>query len=100
MRSATISEAKNGLSALLDRVRHGETVVITDRHRPVARLVPVPAADPGDPDEGRLARLERAGVVRRATEPPSEEILRVSPPAAESGGDVLAALLAERHEAR
>jgi prevent-host-death family protein len=33
-------EAKNHLSALLDRVERGEEVRITRRGRPVARLVP------------------------------------------------------------
>lgn len=61
MKSASITEAKAKLSALLDRVRAGETVTITDRGRPVARIVPaVGAVD----DDGRLARLERSGLVR------------------------------------
>ena len=71
MKTATITEAKNRLSALIDRVRHGETVVITDRGRPVARLESVvsdPAVDPG----GRLARLERRGLLRRAAAPPAK----------------------------
>ena len=38
MKSTSISEAKNRLSAYIDRVRRGETVVITDRGKPVARL--------------------------------------------------------------
>ena len=33
-------EAKNKLSALLDRVERGEEIVITRHGRPVARLVP------------------------------------------------------------
>lgn len=33
-------EAKNTLSALLDRVEHGEEIVITRHGKPVARLVP------------------------------------------------------------
>lgn len=33
-------EAKNTLGSLLDRVEHGEEIVITRRGRPVARLVP------------------------------------------------------------
>lgn len=65
MKRATITEAKNGLSALIDQVRAGETVLITDRGVPVARLEPA-AATAGD-DDGRLARLERAGVIRRGT---------------------------------
>src|SRR3989442_1226313 len=37
---ASISEAKNRLSALIDHVRAGDTVVIVDRGIPVARLEP------------------------------------------------------------
>ncbi len=33
-------EAKNTFGALLDRVEHGEEIVITRHGRPVARLVP------------------------------------------------------------
>jgi len=40
MRSAGIREARQNLSALLEEVRKGREVVITDRGRPVARLVP------------------------------------------------------------
>jgi len=42
MRSAGIREARQNLSALLEEVRRGREVVITDRGRPVARLVPPP----------------------------------------------------------
>lgn len=38
-------EAKTHLSALLDAVAAGESVIITKRGRPVARLVPHDAAD-------------------------------------------------------
>jgi prevent-host-death family protein len=100
MKLATISETKNSLSALLDRVRHGETVVVTDRGRPVARLEPVTSPDEPGPDEGRLARLERAGVIRRAREGRLDEILRVHPPAPSAGGDIVAVLVAERRSGR
>lgn len=43
MKIATISETKNRLSSLIDRVRHGESVIIVDRNRPVARPEPVVA---------------------------------------------------------
>jgi len=100
MKTATITQTKNGLSALLDRVRHGETIVITDRSRPVARLEPVPTAESGGPDEGRLARLERAGLMRRGCGGPDQEILRTDPPRPRRGADVLAALLDERRSGR
>lgn len=35
-----VFEAKNTLSALRDRVEHGEEIVITRHGKPVARLVP------------------------------------------------------------
>lgn len=40
MKSAGIREARQNLSSLLEEVRKGREVVITDRGRPVARLVP------------------------------------------------------------
>jgi prevent-host-death family protein len=56
MRSVTITEAKNQLSALIDLVRAGESIVVLDRGVPVARLEP--AAGHPNPS-GRLRRLER-----------------------------------------
>jgi prevent-host-death family protein len=35
-----IRELKNGLSRYLKRVRRGETIVVTDRGEPVARMIP------------------------------------------------------------
>jgi prevent-host-death family protein len=100
MRTATISQTKNGLSALLDRVRQGESVVITDRSRPVARLEPILASREPDADAGRLARLERAGVVRRARSPRLAEILNTAPPSPVAGADVVQVLLEERRAER
>ena len=45
-------EAKNSFSRLLARARRGETVTITHRGKPVARLVP--------PDEDRVASFAKA----------------------------------------
>jgi prevent-host-death family protein len=41
MRTAGVREARQNLTDLLDDVRKGREVVITDRGRPVARLAPV-----------------------------------------------------------
>ncbi len=40
MKEAGIREARQNLTALIDEVRKGHEVTITDRGRPVARLVP------------------------------------------------------------
>ena len=99
MKKASITQTKNQLSALLDRVRHGETVLIMDRGRPVARLEP--ALQEGEGDEtGRLARLERAGILRRATSSVRSKLLLESPPKLKKGASILQALLAEREEGR
>jgi prevent-host-death family protein len=99
MKRATITEAKNQLSALIDRVRHGETIIITDRGRPVARLVSA-LTDAAEDPEGRLARLARGGGLRPATTaPPKALILRRLPRTSKPSG-VLDALLEERREGR
>lgn len=40
MRTAGVREARQNLSALLDEVKKGHEVVITEHGRPVAKLVP------------------------------------------------------------
>ena len=45
MKTVSITEAKTHLSALLDEVALGETIIITRRGRAVARLVPPEAPD-------------------------------------------------------
>lgn len=99
MKRASITETKNQLSALLDKVRHGETILITDRDHPVARLEPVSNDDRVDL-KGRLAHLERNGIIRRASGKPSKLILEKRPPKANKEASVLRALLAERDENR
>lgn len=49
-------EAKNTLSALLDRVAHGEEIVITRHGKPVARLIP---------NVGRIDRAQAEAAVAR-----------------------------------
>ena len=95
MESANISSLRNRLSEYLRKVRAGETVLILERNRPFARIERVggpPASD------GRLARLEAAGLIRRPTRPLPLKALAAPLPRA--GKSVLAALLDERAEDR
>ena len=96
---ATISEGEDGLSASLRRVKSGESIVVTERKTPVARIVPV-GHDAGgirEMDDAKLARLEQAGsVVRRGSGSPQDvlgQLLR-------QGARILEAWLAEREEDR
>jgi prevent-host-death family protein len=95
MTTASISEAKAKLSALLDRVKAGEEVTITDRGVPVARIVPIGVGEV-DWDE-RLARLARAGLVRLPKKKLDVEAF-LARPLARSRASVLEALLEERRE--
>lgn len=97
MKTVNITETKNRLSALLDEVRAGETILILDRGRPVARLESAVGAEGAT--EGRLARLERQGLLRRGTGRLIEKILE-EPPRPDRGISVLETLLEERREGR
>jgi prevent-host-death family protein len=46
MRTAGIREVRQELTSLLDDVRKGREVVITDRGRPIARIVPIAQRKP------------------------------------------------------
>lgn len=97
MTTTTITEAKNRLSALIDRVRAGESILILDRGVPVARLEPVvSSADP----EGRLRRLQRSGIIRAGEGRAPLEMLRVPAPPLAAGASATAVLLDERRSGR
>jgi len=83
MEAVKIAEFKSKLSAYLRRVRKGQSLLVTDRDTPVARVIPV------EENERRLlvdeARADPASLAR----------LRYPPL---SGVDSLALLLEERGE--
>jgi prevent-host-death family protein len=95
MKKASITEAKNGLSALIDSLKGGAPVLIVDRGRPVARLEPVTGREEGA-QNGRLSRLVREGVLRpRRTVAPAA-LFSTPPPRANASAVEL--LLDERRE--
>ena len=97
MKKASISEAKNQLSALIDAAKQGESILLTDRDKPVARLVPVVSDELTDRDT-RIARLERAGLLRRGRKPLPKEFLNRKMPEPAGGVDIIAEFLAQREE--
>ena len=66
MRSVNIAELKNSLSAYLRLVRDGEEVVIRDRNRAIARIVPIEA---GGDEEEEERQLVAAGLLRLGAGP-------------------------------
>jgi prevent-host-death family protein len=96
MKTASISELKARLSAFLDIVRDGDEVLVTDRGRLIARLVPVAGRHA---DAGRRDLLLRSGRLRApAGRLPADFWKRRHP--ADAKGRSLAALLEERDEGR
>ena len=93
MITSNVSNTKNKLSELLQRVQQGEVVTILDRNKPVARLVPISPRE----EESHTASLIAAGVVQPPVDP-----TRYVPQPIMDGGDysLLDTLLAMREEER
>ena len=100
MKKASITEAKNNLSALISGLKGGGSpVLIVDRGRPVALLEPVVAGGEGE-DAGRLSRLLREGIVRPRRAMLPQALFNSPPPDAKAGTSIVDALLAERRDGR
>ncbi len=98
MQSAGIAELKAKLSEYLSRVKAGEEVLVTDRGRPVARLVPVGAEIiPGDAESARLRAMEREGLIRLGSGRLPEGFFEKERPA-DPEGLLRKAVLEEREE--
>jgi antitoxin (DNA-binding transcriptional repressor) of toxin-antitoxin stability system len=67
MKRAKIAELKNNLSRYLEHVKGGGSILVLDRDQPVAQVIPVRGPAGPREQDGRLARLERRGLIRRGT---------------------------------
>jgi antitoxin (DNA-binding transcriptional repressor) of toxin-antitoxin stability system len=99
MKKASITEAKNRLSALIDGPKPASPVLIVDRGRPVARLEPVTSVGE-DEQHGRLSRLIREGIVRPGRTPLASSLFTAQPPRPRRDASAVAAFLAERRDSR
>jgi antitoxin (DNA-binding transcriptional repressor) of toxin-antitoxin stability system len=99
LKRASIGQLQNNLPRYLDHVRAGGEVIVLDRRRPIARIVPLvqDAANAGE-DEDRLRRLEERGLLRRGTGRLPAWLGRRRP--VRVSGSVLRDLLTEREEGR
>ena len=101
MTSFTVTQAKAKLSAVLRRIKRGETVLITERGRPIARLGPAMPAD--EPEDERLRRMIAAGVLLPPRRPMSAREWKrflAAPRTPDPDGAVHQALLDDRYEGR
>jgi len=96
MTRVSISDLKARLSAFIDIVRNGDEVLVTDRGRPVARLVPVRGDEQAD---GQREQLIRSGRLRAPSAMLAPDFW-TRPRAADTHGRALAMLLEERDSGR
>jgi len=88
MQSIGIRELRQWATRYIALVRQGGTVQITDRGRPVALLVPVPAAD-------EMERLSAEGRLSAAC----GDLLALGPPLPPAPGQALPSVLLAKHRA-
>jgi prevent-host-death family protein len=92
-KTAAVSELKASLSRYLDHVKAGEEVIVTERGRPIARVVPFGPV----PDD--LEDLYRSGAIIPAKTPgPVPKSFWETRAKLPPGVSLLDALLAEREE--
>ena len=94
MKTVNIGDLKANLSAHIRRVIDGEEVLVCDRNRPVARIIPIAEGDWSEQEE----RLIRRGVLR-----PPRKKRRLSSrlkPAGHVSNEVMARVWQEEREAR
>jgi len=94
MRTVNIADLKNNLSAHLERVRAGEELLVKDRNRPIARLVPLSSGDDVDAEEMELAA---AGLIRLPTSNLPNSFWKMPAPQV-SLKDAVSAVTSERDE--
>ena len=96
MKTAAVSELKARLSEFLGQVKAGSEVLITDRGRPVARLVPISGSRTV---KDSLSTLEKQGLIKIGSGKLPKNFWKM-PRAEDRQGLVLKALLEEREEGR
>lgn len=95
MRSAAISKLKATLSEYIGFVKAGEEVLVTERGKAVARIVPVSGVPASD---ARRMDLIRRGIMRPGKGRVSQEILDRLPVASVPREDILRAIDEDREE--
>ena len=96
MKTAPVSDLKARLSEYLNQVKAGMEVLITDRGKPVARLVPISRSKNL---KESLVRMEKQGLIRLGSGKLPKDFWRMDRPD-DPRGLVLKALLEEREAGR
>lgn len=95
MRTAAIAKLKAGLSGYLESVKAGEQVVVTERGRPVALIVPI---DPHISEDERRSELIAKGLVRPGRGPIPVDLIEGATIAGLTADRALQAVLEDRED--
>ena len=96
MQSAAVSEIKASLSEYLGKVKAGEEIMITERGRPIARIIPLRR---DQQVAGQLEHLEKRGLVKIGSGGLPNDLWSMDRPL-DTGAAGLAVLLEEREGGR
>ncbi len=98
MTAVNVAELKNRLSHYLRMVRRGESVLVRDRDRVIARIEPAggSATVPED-DAERVSELEARGILKRGRGRITREVWARRP---RTNADAVAILVRERQDDR
>jgi prevent-host-death family protein len=97
MKTAAVSKLKASLSEYLARVKAGEEVIVTERGKPIAKIVPLSRDQAEVP--AHLLELARAGLIRLGSGKFPKGFWTMPHPADPTGA-VLKALIEERESGR
>lgn len=95
METAGVAELKAKLSDYLKRVKAGEEVIVTERGKAIARVVPFTT---NGPTPAEYEEMIRAGIIRPAKKRGLPPDFWDRPRASASGGSLVDAVLEEREE--
>lgn len=94
MRSTNIADLRNRFTKYLKEVRAGEEIVVRDRQRPIAKIIPFTVDDDGEQSD---ADLVAAGLLRKGTGKLPASFWKARRPSLPLDA-VIAALTADRDE--
>lgn len=96
MKMIGVAELKSKLSEYLAQVKAGEEIVVTERGKPVAKLVKTTES----PDDDGLEDLVRRGIVKRGAGGSVPDDFFDAPRPKSKGGSVTESLIEERRTGR
>jgi len=94
MHQVNIAELKNRLSYYLDKVRGGEELIVCDRKKAIARIVPLTS---GEDEDAELMAQVAAGIIKLPEAELPDSFWKMPRPRVDHN-TALAAILAERDE--